>query len=713
MDADGGDPLSGKQRPIPSPGKKTAPDRGATAPAQTEMSERGLKELGVLYQSSLVFSQSRDPARVGKHIIATVEQLVHYQRGSIWLRQDDRPELELLAHSDLGLKPAVLEKELERIRSLVPRLGEGISGWVALHGEPVRLGDVKRDPRYRDADPAIQSELCVPLKIDGRTIGSLNVESVQPDAFSEHDEQLLSTLANQAAIAIENARLFHALETDLHERKRAEEELRVSRRSLSDIFTFAPVGIYQSSRDGKFITANFALAKMLGYSSVAELLEVQLDRGIYFAEDERQRLIDEHEGRGYAVDLDMVWKRKDGSPIPVQLSAHAIKRPNGETEYFEGFVRDITERKQAEASLRKNAERLSKAQQVARMGFLDWNLETDEIVLSDETYAIYGFPKDELKTTTELVARAVHPEDADLVRRELEITLQGGPAYDVEHRIVRPDGSIIWTHSQAEVFRDAEGKPKTMLGTTVDITKRKEAELALQHSRKQLRALLARLTQAREEERVRISREVHDEFGQLLTGLKMDLRWLERKLSEPLLLPPDSAALLDRVVGASELADATIAVVQKIAAELRPGALDALGLEPALQAEARRFQERSGVPCVVVAQETRAISTPEVANELFYICQEALTNIARHARAGSVEIRLQTDGDTLVLDVRDDGVGMPAEQLKMPRSLGLIGMRERALQSGGTIAFMRNQPRGTRVVVRVPGAALPSGGDVQ
>ena len=500
--------------------------------------ERGLERLGALYQSSLVFSQSRDPAKVGKHIIATVEQLVNYQRGSIWLTRENSSELDLLAHSDLGLEPEALKRELERLSSLFPRLGEGISGWVALHGEPVRSGDVKGDPRYREADPAIRSELCVPLKIGGRTIGSINVESDQPDAFSEHDEQLLSTLANQAAIAIENARLFHALEMDLQERKRTEEELRASRRSLSDIFTFAPVGIYQSSPDGKFITANLALAQMLGYASVEELLTVKLDSGIYFAEDERKRLIKEHEGRGYAVDLDMLWKRKDGSPIPVQLSAHAIKRPNGKTEYFEGFVRDITERRLTEATLRKNAERLSKAQQVAGMGFLDWNLETDEIVLSDETYAIYGFEKDQLKTTTELVARAVHPDDVELVRRELEITLAGGPAYNVEHRIVRPDGSIIWTHSQAEVFRDSAGKPKTMLGTTVDITKRKEAEQALQQSRKQLRGLLARLNQAREEERVRISREVHDELGQLLTGLKMDLRWLERKLSEPGVWPP-------------------------------------------------------------------------------------------------------------------------------------------------------------------------------
>ncbi|MEO6970557.1 MAG: PAS domain S-box protein, partial [Chthoniobacterales bacterium] len=586
--------------------------------------------------------------------------------------------------------------------------GEGISGWVALHGEPIRTADVKREPRYIEADPAIQSELCVPLKVGGRTIGSLNVESDLRDAFSEHDEQLLTTLANQAAIAIENARLFHKLESDLNEHKRTEEELRASKRRLSDIFTFAPVGIYQSTREGTFITANNALAEMLGYSSVEELLKVKIATGIYFEENERQRLIKQYEDRGYGVDLDLLWKRKDGSPIPVQMTAHAIKRPDGGTEYFEGFVRDITEHKKAEAALRGKTERLLKVQQVARMGLLDWNLITDELMMSEEARRIYGFEESDVETSAELLIRAVHPDDVARVRENLEATLRGERPYDIEHRLVRPDGVMIWSHSQAELFRDAEGKPRTLLGTTVDITKRKQVESELKKSREELRGLLARLHRAREEERIRVSREVHDELGQLLTGLKMDVRWLERKLSEPGLAPKFSP-LLDRVVAASELVEATIGVVQKIAAELRPDALDALGLEPALQAEARRFQERSGLRCTMVAQKTRAKPSPEIANELFYICQEAMTNIARHARATCVEIHLQTEGDAIVLEVCDDGAGISAAKLKAPHSLGLIGMRERALQCGGTIAFSRNQPHGTRVTVRVPGSAQAGG----
>ncbi len=664
-------------------------------------SERGLKELGVLYRASLIFSQAHDPRRVGQHIIDTIEHLMPYQRSSIWLRHDDSQALELLAHSHLGLPPAALEQELARVRTLVPRLGAGISGWVALHGQPVRSGDLKTEPRYREADPAMQSELCVPIIVNGRTIGAINVESERRDAFSDHDEQLLTTLANQAAIAIENARLFHALETDLSERRRAEEELRASRQSLADIFTFAPVGIYRSSRAGHFLTANKALAEILGYPSVEELLQVPIEAGIYFP-GERERLIQKYEGIGYGLDLDTVWKRKDGSPIAIQLTSHAIKRLTGETEYFEGFVRDITERKKAEATLRGNAERLAKAQQVARMGFLDWNLVTDEIVLSAEACRIYGFQEGDITATAELLVSAVHPDDLARVRAQLEATMRDGTPYDIEHRLVRPDGLVIWSHSQAELFRDSEGRPRTLLGTTVDITKRKQAEIELEQSRAELRALLARLHRAREEERIRISREVHDELGQLLTGLKMDVRWLERKLSEPG-MPAQFNPLLDRVVGASELADATLAVVQKIAAELRPGSLDALGLEAALRSEARRFEERFGVRCTVIASQSEFVASPEIANELFYIFREAMTNVARHAQASSVEIRLQVEGTDLVLEVRDDGVGLSDESQCAPRSLGMMGMVERARHANGSIEFAPNEPHGTKVTVRVPG----------
>jgi PAS domain S-box-containing protein len=222
----------------------------------------------------------------------------------------------------------------------------------------------------------------------------------------------------------------------------------------------------------------------------------------------------------------------------------------------------------------------------------------------------------------------------------------------VSYELLRktPDGEFHYAVSYEPAwFNDAV---TNVVVVVVDITERKAAEKVIEESREQLRALLARLQKAQEEERIRVAREIHDELGQLLTGLKMDVRWLERKLAAPG-LPPTLNPLLDRAVAASELADQTIAVVQKIAGDLRPGVLDRLGLVAALTQKARWFEERTGITCHVTASESGLSVSPEVATELFYICQEALTNVTRHAQATEVRVRFETVDDVATLEVAD------------------------------------------------------------
>lgn len=267
------------------------------------------------------------------------------------------------------------------------------------------------------------------------------------------------------------------------------------------------------------------------------------------------------------------------------------------------------------------------------------------------------------------------------------------------------DESLAHLFSNALSILVITGAFVLLLGFAMDIREHKRKERLLAASHEHLRTLLAKLQRAQEDERIRISREIHDDLGQLLTGLKMDVHWLERKLSEPT-VPPALNPLLDRVVGTSELVDAMVVTVQRIAAELRPTTLDKLGLEATLTQEARRFQERSGVSCTVMPGSPLPELTPGTASDLFYICREALTNVGRHAQARAVEIRWRTEADAVVFEVCDDGVGASQEALEAPTSLGLIGMQERAMQWGGKMAFGPNHPRGTRVTVRVPHTSI-------
>jgi signal transduction histidine kinase len=229
-----------------------------------------------------------------------------------------------------------------------------------------------------------------------------------------------------------------------------------------------------------------------------------------------------------------------------------------------------------------------------------------------------------------------------------------------------------------------------------EIAERKHAEQRLLASEENLRALAARLQSVREEERSRIAREIHDELGQALTGLKMDLTWVTTRL------PSGQKQLSDKVKSMFRLIDDTIQSVRKIASLLRPEVLDQLGLAAAIGWQARDFQMRTGIRCKVSLPAEGISVEQECSTAVFRIFQELLTNVARHANASRVDVSLRTDSGKLMLEVRDNGKGVSQAELHSPKSLGLLGMRERAMLFGGNIEFSGAQGKGTKVTVSIP-----------
>ena len=225
---------------------------------------------------------------------------------------------------------------------------------------------------------------------------------------------------------------------------------------------------------------------------------------------------------------------------------------------------------------------------------------------------------------------------------------------------------------------------------------RKRAEEKLRRSLEQLRALSVYLQYVREDERIRISRQVHDELGQSLTGLKMDLYWLTSRL------PKKFRTVHDKTKSMSAHIDATIQTVRRIATELRPGILDDLGLVAAIEWQAQEFQKRTGIECVVGSDLKDTILDQDLNTAFFRIFQETLTNIIRHAQATRVEVHLQQDESTLVLEVKDNGRGISEAELNDTRSIGVLGMRERAALLQGELQITGVPGQGTTVAVRIP-----------
>ena len=225
---------------------------------------------------------------------------------------------------------------------------------------------------------------------------------------------------------------------------------------------------------------------------------------------------------------------------------------------------------------------------------------------------------------------------------------------------------------------------------------RRRAQERLKKSHEQLRALSVYLQHVREDERIRISRQVHDELGQALTGLKMDLYWLASRL------PKQLRAVRDKTKTMSAHIDSTIQTVRRISTELRPGILDDLGLVAALEWQAAEFQKRNGIKCEVVSEVAEPILEEELNTAFFRIFQESLTNVLRHANATRIDVRIWEESGNLLMEIRDNGRGISESDWTNTRSIGVLGMRERASLLGGELTITGAPDQGTTVRVRIP-----------
>lgn len=292
--------------------------------------------------------------------------------------------------------------------------------------------------------------------------------------------------------------------------------------------------------------------------------------------------------------------------------------------------------------------------------------------------------------------QSIHPDDLATVAETFQRVLaEPGATASAQYRYRTKGGG--WTWMEAVACNQLDNPDvRGVVTSSRDITERKRTEDALRQGEERLRALAARLDALREEEQARISRDLHDDLAQVLAGLGFEFRRLENRLGEAD-APP---WLEDWLAEASSLVGQAHASVRRIAFDLRPPSLDALGLPQALAAEARRFEARTGIRCAVEVGEFPALPAP-VATALYRIAQEALTNVARHAQAAQVRLRLEAGGGEVVLRVEDDGRG-PAEGDQARAGLGLLGMRERAAQVGGTARLERGAAGGATVVARLP-----------
>lgn len=491
---------------------------------------------------------------------------------------------------------------------------------------------------------------------------------------------------------------FEGTVEDITERKQMEEQLRESHHFLHTIIEGMADALFVKDLKGRYLMINAASARFFGQPA-GEIIGKE-DTAFFPPETARQ--IRENDRR--VISTGEALTCKDQSIVNgILRTALTSKTPyrdyQGHVLGLIGIARDITEWEQAEDQLRENEERFRKLFKDAPIGMALVGSDYMFLNLNDAFCKMVGYTEQELMRRSFI--DITHPDDVEKdVHLAGQVFAEEIPGYRLEKRYIKKGGEVIWIDLTATVIRNHEGKPLYGLAMIEDITERKRTEEQLRESREQLRALAMRLESVREEERARIAREIHDELGQVLTGLKMDIAWLNNQL-----VGTDNGTssyrCREKLDSMSELIDSTIRSVRRIVTELRPGILDSLGLLAAVEWAAQTFQTRMGIRCqCTVPGEVAVDQTQSIT--IFRILQEALTNVARHAQASRVTIRLSKRAGTLRLEVKDNGKGMTEGDIDDTHALGLFGMRERARLLGGDLDVQTALGKGTTVRVRIP-----------
>lgn len=412
-----------------------------------------------------------------------------------------------------------------------------------------------------------------------------------------------------------------------------------------------------------------------------------------------------------------IFHKRNGDQVTVLLSAAVIKDGNGKMKGVVAIVRDISAQKQLEDQLMKFNLELGK--QVENRT-LEVKRVVDQLLASEKKYKLlfehnplpmwmmtmpdmniadvndaavhhYGYSRNEF---LKLNLRDIHPQ-SDVNAFLSYMRERSSGAYDAGvWRQYKKNRNIIFVEIYAYSMQ-LEGRDVRLV-LSHDITQKIEAEKKLKRSIDEIRMLTGHLQEVREEERKNIARDIHDELGQQLTILKMDVAWIIKKLRNP------DEVLTNQLKGLLDTIDGTIKSVRRMCSELRPALLDDLGLIAAMEWQAREFEKNTGIAVELTLPGEALRLVTEIKTGLFRIFQESLTNIARHAQAKEVKVSLQEAGKTLVLDIRDDGKGFDTSLLNEKRTLGILGMEERSLMMGGKYVIESEPGKGTTVKVTVP-----------
>ena len=476
---------------------------------------------------------------------------------------------------------------------------------------------------------------------------------------------------------------------DISEQKKSEKEISKAKALADNLIDSLPGVFYFFDINGRFIRWNKQLEDVTGYSAgeIADMSPVD-----FFDAKDKNYVAERIQNifRQGASDTDAILLTKEGKKIPCFFKTVLVEYEGVPCLLGSGI--DITERKKAETELRASEQKYKLLFESNPLPM--WMLSLPEykfIDVNDVALWQYGYTKEEFLNLSVLELR---PEE-DIEKFKAASSLEFRGIYHAgiwKHK--RKDGSIIHVDIVTHDIYYKGQQRRLVLANNV--TERHMAEEKLKDSYEAIRTLTGYLQNIREEERLNISREIHDELGQLLTVLKMDVSWLNKRIE------PNNSLAKEKLSEILSLVDATVRSVRRIASELRPSLIDDLGLYAAMEWHLEEFERRSGISKQLVIPETELELPDTLKIGIFRIFQESLTNVARHSQAKNVSVSLLQKDNQLILTIRDNGIGFEEGPMTTKNTLGLLGMKERSMMMGGVYDISSAKGEGTTVTVIVP-----------
>ncbi len=477
---------------------------------------------------------------------------------------------------------------------------------------------------------------------------------------------------------------------DITERKKAEKELYESRQMLQTVLDTIPAGVFWKDRNFFYLGINRAWLDAVGMKSAEEVIG-KSDYDLPWDKEQMDsfREYDKRVMESGIPEFDIIepFTRADGTLSWARTNKVPLKDREGSIIGILGTYEDVTKIKRANEALRMSEDKYRNLFNNSEVGMFRTRLDGSEILEFNNKYLeIFGYTSEELEGAPSVSIWANKNEREKGVQK----LKAEGHVTDLECELLNKQGEVVNCISSARLYPDTG----IIEGSIQDITKRKQMESDLTKAHEMLKVLYIYQDEAKENERKAISREIHDELGQLLSVLKIHLSWTKANYE-------NREEVIKKIDSMTDIVNGTIETVQRISSDLRPGLLDDLGLIPAIEWFCQEFENRSGIKCHLNLGDFE--SSSEKKNlALYRILQEATTNVMRHANARNVYVKCVREEDSIFLEITDDGTGMKQAKIDSSKSLGLIGMRERVKQFNGSLEINSTINIGTKISIYIP-----------